>query len=526
MKKSLLLISLLILSLTTWAAQLNPFAYDLSSKLSDDQKTLLVSYRLNAPATGITITVFCDGEQYYTHTYTGNAKNYDDARIHTLEVPMTDFPGGLCTWEITVTGEKVLKPTQVGNGYSFYSPQGLAIDKDPDSEYFGRILMTEARQAVPSSGYTSSGKGAGIYVFSPNFTTDGVVHQGGLNFVRVLQPYSNNHNGGYQPWRVKISDDGRIFVSSLDKRGDKVIVWEVSKDLSTWNPVIQGTNDYDANYQLLNTDKTFYAGLNCSMDVIGSGEDLKLLLYSTSKSGVESFDQSGYRLDEYALGTSTTFTGSPTNIINGGQYGVVHTEVDFIYDGEGGYWFGGSRGGTEGQPNLAHINSEGEEDFNDYSSALYGGGGILIHNGMLFKGIARSSETNGKFRIYTLGKDVEGKPTLEMKWDVVSTGLGRNHNAFAVDYAENLYVVGNSNEKILAFALPYSGSITTPAPSQYSYELGKKLNPYAYDLHTTIDNNGAIQLHYTLNADAKRVQVILMDANKEYTFRDYNGEIV
>lgn len=335
------------------------------------------------------------------------------------------------------------------------------------------------------------------------------------------------HNGGYQPWRVKISDDGRIFVSSLDKNG--VAVWEVSKDLNTWTPVISGTND--ATDYTIKKNGNFFAGPNCSMDVIGSGEKLKLLLYSTSKDGM-SFTQSGYRLDEYALGTANTFTGTPTSIlpdlITEGDFAVVHDHVEFIYDGEGGYWFGANRSNDKSptHPNLVHINSNGYEDYRDETSTFYGGAGVMVHKGMLFKGIERVNSDDGKFIVFTIGKQANGDISLTEKWRVTSSGLGRNHNEFSVDYAENLYIIGNAGEKIIAFRLPYSGSVTTPAPSQYSYELGKKLNPYAYDLHTTIDNNGAIQLHYTLNADAKRVQVILMDGKKEYTFRDYKGEIV
>ena len=195
MKKILLLISFVILSLVTYA--LNPFAYALSSTLSDDQKTLTVNYTLNADATSVTITVFCDGEQYYAHTYTGNAKNYDDARIHTLEVPMTDFPGGLCTWEITVTGNSVSVPTQESTFHYLYCPYGLAIDKNPESECFGRILVAEAKHNITPTNTTrdyiskSNGKVlAGIYTFQPDFTTDRIRHFGGNDFTRQIASVS------------------------------------------------------------------------------------------------------------------------------------------------------------------------------------------------------------------------------------------------------------------------------------------------------------------------------------------------
>ena len=436
---------------------LNPFAYNLSSTLSEEGTTLTVNYTLNANADAVEVVILNGEEVVKTIPCKGINKG-----TYTVEVSTAGLPQDVdLTWSVNVKGTSVEAPTQEEKMYSLYCPHGLAIDKDPESEYFGRILVAEAMQGVPASGYVTSGKGAGLYVFNPSFTTDSVAYKGGNDFTRILA------SNGYQPWRVKISEDGRIFVSSLDLNG--VAVWEVSKDLQTWTPVIAGTNDA-TDYNIYDAEGNFIAGLNCSMDVIGKGDDLKLLLYSTNNKGI-AFNQSGYRLDEYALGTATTWTGTPKNIINGGAYGVVHTNVEFIYDGEGGYWFGGSRAGNAGQPNLVHINAAGEQDYYTEDAGLYGGDGVLVHNGMLFKGKARTSSTVGNFGVWTIGKDEAGKVTLTEKWTVAANGIGRNLNEFAVDYAENLYVVGNSGEKIIAYALPYSGEVSTPAASKYAFTL-------------------------------------------------------
>lgn len=464
MKKLTLFAIALLASAVSFAA-LNPFAYGLSSKLSADETTLTVNYSLNADATAVSVVIL-DGETVVKTVDCADKGLTKGA--YEVEIPTTDLPKTKSlTWKVEVSGTSVDKPTQESTNYSFWGPRGLAIDKDPESEYFGRILVTESYHPVKDlSNYISSNKGAGIYVFNPDFTTDGNVENGGLDFTNVLAVKT-----GFMPWRVKISDDGRIFASSLDKNG--VVVWEVSKDLKTWTPVIAGTNNA-TDYNIYDTESDFFAGLNVAMDVQGSGENLKLLLYSANNKGI-AFNQSGYRLDEYALGTAKVFTGKPKNIINGGDFGNVHTDVDFIYDGEGGYWFGGSRAGSDGTPSLVHINSEGVEDYRDETSTFYGGGGLLIHKGMLFKGKDRSTSANGKFGIYTIGKDASGKTTITQKWEVVSTGLGRNHNQFAVDYAENLYVIGNSKEKIMAFALPYSGTVATPAASKYAFQLQEEV---------------------------------------------------
>ena len=480
---------------------LNPYAFGLESVLSDDKTTLTVTYRLNnSNATSVNVVVY-NGEDIVALVpgTTTIGKN-------TVEVATGNLPGGVeLKWAVEVNGTSVEAPTQETKMYNLYCPHGLAIDTDPESENFGRILVAEAMQGVPASGYVTSGKGAGLYVFNPSFTTDSVAYKGGNDFTRILA------SNGYQPWRVKISEDGRIFVSSLDLNG--VVVWEVSKDLQTWTPVIAGTNDA-TDHNIYDADSNFVAGLNCSMDVTGKGEDLKLLLYSTNNKGI-AFNQSGYRLDEYALGTATTWTGTPTNIINGGAYGVVHTNVEFIYDGEGGYWFGASRAGNAGQPNLVHINAAGEQDYYNEDASLYGGDGVLVHNGMLFKGKARTSGTVGNFGVWTIGKDADGKVTLTEKWTVVADGIGRNLNEFAVDYAENLYVVGNSGEKIIAYALPYSGQVVTPAATQYTFVLPEPIDMVGTVKRAVQNGKEVIVLTHEEDGTAHIYQVINGKARAE-----------
>ena len=466
MKKLTLVAIALLASVVSFA--LNPFAYGLSSSLSDDGVTLTVNYSLNANATSVNVVILNGEDVVATLPSDGTTKG-----DHSMRVSAIDLPKNVSlTWKVEVNGNSVDKPTQETTAYNLYCPHGLAIDKDPESEYFGRILVADAMQIVKDkAGYLGSSKGAGLYVFAPDFTNDGKVYNGGLDFTRKLA------SNGYQPYRVKISEDGRIFVSSLDLNG--VVVWEVSKDLQTWTPVIAGTNDA-TDYNIYDAGGNFVAGLNCSMDVTGKGEDLKLLLYSTNNKGI-AFNQSGYRLDEYALGTATTWTGTPKNILTGGKYALVHTNTEFIYDGEGGYWFGASRGGNAGQPNLVHINAEGVEDYRDETNTYYGGDGVLLHKGMLIKG----RQTTVDF--ITLGKDAEGKPTLTSKWNITADKIGRNKNEFAVDYADNLYVVGNSGEKIIAYALPYSGKVSTPAAAKYAFEL-QEVQATVYTITATPNN--------------------------------------
>ena len=501
MKKYLLLILLVSFSFSSVFAieGLNPYAYNLSWQQTNNNRTLQVSYCLNAPAKSVTIEILNEQgnvaasfsgpttetkyDRNKTPTVTPNVVNINMAEL-VNKVPMgTDLQ-----WRIKVTGTSPSVPTKVSQNYNIYCPQGVAVDNNPMSENFGRILFTETldgasvttKNYYTKSPYAANTTGkiqAGVYALSPDFrkiTENSTPEKGGNTFTQVLKSFSSGYgsfDGGHQPWQVCISEDSRIFVSSGDKRADGVIVWELSQDLKTWTPVIKGT--WDANWQMM-SGGNFYAGFNCSMDVKGSGENLTLLLYSATQSAVKDHTFAGFVLAEYPLGTATTFTGTPTivNSFKNQRYGLVFDKANVVYDGEGGYWFGASRGtGESNQLNLVHVNKNGKQATSSYDAALYGGAGIKVHSPSkypsekwLIKGISRNSSTEGRFRIWSVNYDyANNKTTRTTKYTVATTGLGRNHNAFAIDYAENLFVVGNSGEKIQAYALPYVGHKKTPA---------------------------------------------------------------
>ena len=548
MKKVLLLISFLMITFSAaWAVTgLNPYAYKLEfGGQTDNNRKMILKYWLNAPAESVSIEVtYMDGSTPRVATFTGGTANEGE---NSIEVSTIGLPARVpLSWSVTVNKTSNIEPIQISQSYNFYCPQGVAVDKDPKSNNFGRILVTETLQGrkgtkdYVSTVSNGSAVQAGLYAFDAQFNqinSKGVPYKGGKTFTQQMT--HSSLDGGHQPYQVKISEDGRIFISCADLRSHGVVVWEaVDKDNlnTTWKALIRNGEEgvWDkTNYQLYDANKKFYAGFNCSMDVKGSGGDLKILLYSANYSGVHSFDPKGYRLDEYAIGTysGNDFTGTIKNIWAPGakKYGIVYDNAKVIYDGQGGYWFGASReGGTE--TNLAHINKNGTQDQYETTKTLFGGSGIMVHTTTyepnagqrwMFKGLDRESASNGKFGIWNITTDANGTTSRDRIYTVTSTGLGRNHNDFAVDYAENLFVVGNNGEKIVAFALPYSGTKTTPATTTFTLE--GQLNPFAYNLYTTIDpQTDSISLHFFLNAPAQQVRVLLIDENdQEHLLRTY-----
>mgnify|MGYP003295738925 CR=1 FL=1 len=464
MKKITLFIAALAMSVMSYA--LNPFAYALSSSLSEDGATLTVKYSLNAAATAVNVVVL-DGEEI-VKTVDCSAKGLV-AGAYTAEIATEGLPTGKnLTWKVEVKGTSVTAPTQETKIYSLYHPSAVDIDNNPENETFGLILSNEAMQSVASktSGYISAGFGAGIFAFTPAFDPimngDKPGFKGGNTFTNGR--YDASGSTAYAPRRIRISEDGRIFVTSLNTDG--TYLWEVNpKNLDEWTPVFKGTRNDKA--ELVDAEGNFIAGPNVGFDVKGSGENLQLLMMSSNLSGF-SFAYSGYQTYEYNLGTATSWSTAPTKKVFGGKYIISFTSAQVEYDNEGGVWICQNRStATDAQPSLVHINAAGVEDYKEVLNAR-ANAGIRFNNDFSKLIIATSGK---KATIYTLSKDTDNKPVLTQETEISMTAVGTNLNDFAFDYAGNLYACGNSSEKLAAWAMPYSGQVVTPAAAKYAFEL-------------------------------------------------------
>ena len=450
---------------------LNPYAFGLTSKLSADKSTLIVNYRLNNSKATKADVIVKNGQD--TVIIVGGTTNIGK---NTVEISTEGFPGGVeLTWAVIVNGTSVAAPTLEEKIYSFYHPSGLDIDNNPENPTFGMLLINEGMQSVASttSGYVSSGFGAGIFAFTPSFDLipngDKPGYNGGNEFTnnRADDP-TNSKATAYAPRRIRISEDGRIFVTSLNTDGN--YLWEVNPaNLDEWTSIFKGTlND---KRELITADSAFIAAPNNGFDVKGSGENLQLAMYSVNLSGITAAAMSGFRLHEYNLGTATEWATAPSKAIGEGKYAINYSGTQVEYDNEGGLWIASYRGSaTDANPGLVHINAEGVEDaklvWNNVRNA-----GIRFNNDFTKLIVAGNNGTAKKATIYAVSKDANGAPVLTEEAVVDMSVVGNNLNDFAWDYAGNLYSCGNSSEKLAAWAMPYSGEVVTPAASKYAFQL-------------------------------------------------------
>lgn len=441
----------------------NAYAYDITVEKAGDVAT--VSYKLNAPATAVKVQVW-NGETMVKEV-DGTLDATDTDNTNTAQINVADLAEGSYSVKVQVESPALTEAAEYTKAYRFYHPAGVAIDKNPESPYFGRLYVTEC---MPTTGEDYQSHNAadqqGLYVFDQ--TLSPVTNAAGTYAFKGGQTFQTGLAGktAYDPRKVRITDDGRVLVSGQNPTGS--VLWEVNpNDLNAaWTPVIAGTPNADT-YELLDADGNFIAAPNVSMDVKGTGADLKVLMLSTNAKGV-GFSYSGYRTDEYNLGTATSWTAAPSANINllSGQFTITHTNTTVAYDNEGGIWYNNSRSAaTAEQPSLVHVNAEGAIDYIEETNTRYGGGAIAFNADFTRLAVASSNYT---IIVYGVSKDAEGKPVLTEQLSF-ATNIGRNCNDIAWDCADNLYIVGNSGEWLKVHSLPReSGICTVPAASKYN----------------------------------------------------------
>ena len=493
---------------------LNPYAFGLESELVEG--ALNVTYRLNnSNATDVDVVIY-NGEEVVKVVAgtTTIGKN-------TVEVPTAELPAGVeLTWSVIVNGTSVEAPTQESKIYSFYHPSGLDIDINPENETFGMLLVNEGMHSVKdkTEGYVSAQFGAGIFAFTPSFDLipNGELpgYNGGIEFTTTR---ADGTGTAYSPRRIRISEDGRIFVTSLNTDGN--YLWEVNPDnLNEWTTVFKGTlNDQR---ELVDAEGNFVAAPNNGFDVKGSGENLQLAMYSVNLSGITAAAMSGFRLHEYNLGTATEWATAPSKALVEGKYAINYTGTQVEYDNEGGFWIASYRGtASDANPGLVHINADGVEDaklvWNNVRQA-----GIRFNKDFTKLVVAGNNGAAKKATIYTISKDANGAPVLTQEAVVDMAAVGNNLNDFAWDYAGNLYACGNSSEKLAAWAMPYSGEVETPAASKYAFQLEGEaveyteivmsnlvVTPYGeYDILEASDAMTGIAVMLGVDADGKLVE--------------------
>lgn len=360
MKKIILILSAIFVSVMGRGQ--NPYAYDLRSSVESDGTALTLSYVLNADATDVKMYLLTKDND---GNFTQRVPNWEKADIpttkspnrqtpHKIQLTSADLPteakGVEISWELVVTGTSPSKPTITtsvsASGARPTCAYGIAVNNNPNHGRFAQMFVTEA---FPASKTETDGThpARSLWDFYKTFEDGKYWSANEQNFAKsntiveytplmeyVCAHHKFMHNGGrpsyfyrgsigedatkrwathainYEPNRVKVSEDGRMFVSSFHPQA-LCAVYEYVAAYDYYN-VVDYDYKKDADYNKADAEATpqnRYLTTNplmfkrcIGMDVKGSGENLTILLCWMDANG--NGNKAKIELWEYYLGAA------------------------------------------------------------------------------------------------------------------------------------------------------------------------------------------------------------------------------
>ena len=595
---------------------LNPYAYDLSIKSWDPaSRKLTVHFRLNSPPnlddngtdnTGPYNTGISDREpngiQIYAVDQQGNEyrigglgrdviqkgirDGYFDYLIDLSAGTTVEFNGGtpkplpideVLTWKVRVKG----RSNQYHNDYKiprhvtarpadFKRPRyvlGVSIGKNPLSPNFGKMFTTELEDGSSSSSTSSTWywlynalydanykeshrRMPAVLEFTPQLKFKGVhkkyIDDGASNSHFSLQKYS-------EPHRVKVSEDGRIFVSSYHQGAGAAVKEYLGNN--TFRTVIkfnasinndnQGSTEYPTNSK--------YNRRAVDFDVKGSGDDLNILVAWVKPKGspatgnnkqwntsIEIYEYKvgkEYDIDQTNGGTLVAryIESNPSNhlcgylfqsyyatgycaqrALIGVGYGSGNNDIWLKVDPGVNFdtslkqarimYFNKQKGLAPQKVSELAVGERYEVVAWDGMPAgeFYGGGAFVVRGNKLYTYAAMSATGSpGSLRIYTINND----GSLSKERDIALNVSAPWANGFTIDYANNLYMVSEWLGDIKTIALPYDGVIETPSTDNFT------VPHFASNLaYAPTEGKNSYNFSFNVDVEPQTVQIRLYDS--------------
>ena len=495
MKKILLLISFVIISFSTAfaAADPNPYAYNLRKiSYDDNSKTLVIGYSLNAPADSIFVYAEDAGGRKYQLCHIG-ARGAGD-HTESLQLLYADDVDILprneqLTWGVAAKGKKYNTHQTCDRKIASHTPFSISIDRNPNSDYFGRIITTQANNNYSVGLYAyDAGFRGGYYCLDPD--PDDVYLGNNQNW------YANTF---LTPYRVRIIQDGsgRVLVSSAAV-GQPVYLWALQNpnDLNDWTPLIYSHTMKEYAPVGLNNPTDDSMG-NIDFDLKIDGDKLDILLFGSSltgttielvltesdkslHSGIYSCNLSDLQGGNYrALTEDDRKGGNPHPLVTNSNYCSL-ASAQTAYDKYGGVWFCGyhlTAVGFHEYPSLYHLingNAALAQSYSDddYLRRKNVGSAAICYNKTFDRFAISQGNLTNEARIYNVSQAEGAHPVLSNGSSVDMTSNATNPKLIADmcwDYADNLYLCVRNRDADLqgvwVVAAALNGDTTsTPAP--------------------------------------------------------------
>ena len=480
------------------------WAYDL--RKGEDGENYTFTFKTTSAGTATLIFKDKDGNTLDFGEHTAPATTAEEKTI-TIVKSVFDAATKDIYWEVELAGDAIAKMAEITDPtkgiYDIVAPQGIAVDNNTNSDYFGQVYVAAATDGTVSRGAQQRG----IFVYNP-----------------ILNEL-NSPNVGYLPANVTLTDNTRQAIHRVavnPASGQVAFAYNISGSTAVWgmNPdnlagnavnLIEGSEITKANSLCYDENGVLYV-----MDNANTGIGGKI-----------------YKIQD---GVASVFAAAQTGYI------WAVEENAMTPDGRGGLWIAQNRWSVDGYPVLSHVNANGQVDFavsqnssaelqalfpyDDNNASYRGQCAYYVAEDILAFG------GNKEAVLFKVTYDANNVPTNLEK--IISTGkLGTNIDGVAFDYAGDLYVASETTKRFYKFVVPtINNTCTVPAPKsqiimkEARYTVSVVANPaemgtvteggeYKAGEKVTLTataNKGYQFVNWTIDSD-----VISTDASFEYT---------
>ena len=500
-----------------------PVANIYAAECRFDSLTNKFSFRLNEDATAVVLSIEKDGEMSDSRSYGAMTKG-----LHTVDNP---FVGAeFDAWSVSAAARPVSYPVKISDDsekFQFWSPRSVEIDKTPTSPYFGRVYVGESAGGACESGRTTT---RGMYIMGSDFTDitsqGNIAYDGGFNWGTNEGPYGAAFRG------IAVAPDGDVYISSSSATTVGVYKMNPANPSDAFVNVLAGskkkhvdpeTGEYVYDGQLVKKSTVICDAVQ-DLAVQGTGRNLKLYTYDRAVSG----EEGNSNIWRYDIGTldSLPWNDAPSAVEFNNLNNENHVRNGFgqmAYDGHGGWWISQYRyNNSYAVPGLMHITS-GMIDFNLGSSSFItedkvdgvfrGGMAVSLDGSVVALGTAL-----GTVRVFNAEYDANNAPVLTDKCKIEWANNVGNTTSMDFDPAGNLYIVSESNERLMVYSLPNQNNVyTTRIPLRNkevidAVENVSGVNVFVYPNPATdylhIDGNITAYQLYSLNGTMLRSEKV------------------
>lgn len=446
----------------------NIYASGLTMTETDDAYTF--SYFLNEDATDVTLQLLYEGTVIQTQSFGAQARGNRNATLPKADI---QFPerntADHLTWAIKATA----KPTNVftklsddSQKYQFYRPYGVAVDNNPESEFFGRVYVTNTKTGTCSGGRSTTN---GLYAFDAGLNAlNTSAYTGGVT-------WNNSTTNGNSPFRLAVAEDGRVFLCDWADSHSGIWITPAGGITGNFTELFAGLTR--ASSGLASNGSTPVHGSISGCWVEGTGTATKLYTIDEDYT----VNTKTYNLLRYDIGTATSWNAAPSAIVFANNGLLVNNILDIVSDRHNGFWIIQHRYAEKSdEPSLIHV-LNGAVDYNSGGEQLLENsknGGLAVN----MDGTRIATTSNSQINVWNVSYNADGSLTeITSAFEITAndiSGLAESSNDVAFDPAGNIYYVSNTSERLVVIGLPKAdNSFVTPARSIYTIPLPDEPTP-------------------------------------------------